>query len=149
MLLFGIEFDADVAGQFQKFAIDTRAHEAFAGQPLDHVTKFALLAVDDRCEQHDARFWRQREDFIDDVTGGLGNDRNAGFGTMRLADIGEEEPQVIVNLSGRGDDRAWVAARAALLNGDGGGKPFDEIDLWLLELIQELARIGRERLALL
>src|SRR5205823_6626070 len=117
----------------------------FAGQPLDDIAKFPLLAADDRCEQHDARFWRQREDFIDDVTGGLGNDRNAGFGTMGLADIGEEEPQVVVNLSGRGDDRAWVAARTALLNRDGGGKPFDEIDLRLLELIQELARIGRER----
>ena len=64
---------------------------------------------------------------------------------MGLADIGEEEPQVVVNLSGRGDDRAWVAARTALLDRDGGGKPFDEIDLRLLELIQELPRIGRER----
>src|SRR5206468_895899 len=107
---FGIEFDADVGGEFDQFAIDARADKTFAGQALDDVAKLAFFLAHDGSEDHDARTWRESHDSIDDVGGRLMRDWFASVRGMRLADIGEEETEVIVNLSGGRDDGTRIGA---------------------------------------
>ena len=65
---------------------------------------------------------------------------------MRLADRGKEDPQIIVNLSRGRDGRSWVRAGAALFDGDGRRQAFDEIDIRLFHLIEELPRVSGEAL---
>jgi hypothetical protein len=98
----GIEFHADVGGQLDELAVDARPDEALAGQPFNDVAELALLIGDHGREQHHARPGRQGEDFVHDIARGLGHDGHAGLRTMRLADVGVEQAQVIVDLGGGG-----------------------------------------------
>src|SRR6266516_964214 len=41
VLLFGFEFDANIAGQFDQFAIDAGANESFASETFDDIAEFA------------------------------------------------------------------------------------------------------------
>ena len=61
---------------------------------------------------------------------------------MRLAHGGEKNPQIIVNLSGRGDSRAGIGPGAALFDGDGRRQALDKIDVGFFHLIQKLPGIG-------
>src|SRR5438552_13857908 len=61
-----------------------------------------------------------------------------------LTDRRKKNAQVIVNL-GRGRDcRSWISAGAALLDRDGRRKSFDEIDVRLFHLVEELPGISGE-----
>jgi hypothetical protein len=70
----------------------------------------------------------------------------AGLPAKDLADAGEEEAQVVVDLGGGADGGARVAAAGALLDGDRGGEALDEVGVGLGELGEELARGGAEAL---
>ena len=96
-------------------------------------------------QEHHPGPGRESKDPINDVAGGLTDDRDPGFRAERLADMRVEEPEVIVDFGGGGDDGARARARAALLDGDGGGEPLQVVHLGFLHLVQKLPRIGRER----
>src|SRR6185436_14841378 len=83
MLLLGVQFDPDIVSQLEELSIDTGPHEPFASEPLDDVAKFALLFPHHGSEEHHACFGRKSEDFIHDVTGGLGVYRDASFRAVR------------------------------------------------------------------
>ena len=68
----------------------------------------------------------------------------AGLRVVGLTGGGEKEPGVVVDLGGGGDGRAWVWRGGALLDRDGGGEAFDEIDVGLFEAVEKLPRIGRK-----
>ncbi len=65
-------------------------------------------------------------------------------GAMRRARAGVQQPQVIVNFRHRAYGGARVVAGGLLLDGDGRGQPFDQIDIGLFHQLQKLPRIGRQ-----
>ena len=65
---------------------------------------------------------------------------------MRLADGRKKHAQIIVNLGRGRDGRTRIRPRAALLDRDRGRKPFDEIDVRLFHLVEELPGISRKAL---
>ena len=68
------------------------------------------------------------------------------FGQCGWPIAGEEQAQVVVDLGDGADGRARVAAGALLVDRDGGREALDLVDVGLLHLAEELARVGRERL---
>jgi hypothetical protein len=65
---------------------------------------------------------------------------------VRHADVGEEQPEVVVDLGDRADRRPRVGPGRLLLDRDGRRQAVDEIDVRLLHLLEELAGVGRQRL---
>ena len=63
-----------------------------------------------------------------------------------MPDPGKQEPQVIVDLGHGADRRPWVPAGALLVDGDRRREAVDLVDVRLLHLAQELARVRREAL---
>src|SRR5262249_14365591 len=65
---------------------------------------------------------------------------------MRLTYRGKKDPQVIIDFSCSCDCRSWVRAGTALFDGDGRRQAFNEIDIRLFHLIEELPRISGKAL---
>src|SRR5215471_11062355 len=65
---------------------------------------------------------------------------------MRNADRSVDDTQIVVNLSDGSDRGSRRTRRCFLLNGDGGGKPFDHVYFRTFHLIEKLASVGRKRL---
>src|SRR5205814_68889 len=70
----------------------------------------------------------------------------AAVGAVGHADAGVEQSQVVVDLGDGADRRARVPRRRLLVDGDRRRQPFDEVDIGLIHLAQELAGIGGQRL---
>jgi len=68
------------------------------------------------------------------------------IGTAWYTGARVQEPQVVVDLGDRAHGRARIVRARLLLDGDGGGKPLDAVDVGLVHDGQELPGIGRERL---
>ena len=62
------------------------------------------------------------------------------------ADARPEQAQVVVDLGDRADRRARVARAGLLLDRDRRRQPLDRVDVGLAHLVEELARVGRQRL---
>ena len=65
---------------------------------------------------------------------------------MRPTYPGIEQSQVVIDLSDRPNGRSGVARRGLLIDGDGRRQAFDEINIRLVHLSEELTGIGRKRL---
>src|SRR5262249_36545058 len=76
----------------------------------------------------------------------LRGDRLAAVVAVHGADPRPEQAQVIVDLGRRADGRARVARSRLLFDRDRGRQPLDRIDVGLVHLVEELARVGRQRL---
>ena len=120
-----------------------------ARESLDDIAEFAFLTANNGGEQHDTGSRRQGENLVNDIAGGLGNDGDAGFGTVGLADMGIEQAEIIVNFGGGRDDRARAGAGAALLDSNGWRQALDKINVGFLHLVEELPRVGGERFDIL
>ena len=127
-------------------AVDAGPNEALRTQALDGPRVLALAIVDDRGEQHEAFAARACHDRIDHLGDGLRFESHPVVRAARLADTGEEQPQVVVDLGNGSDRRARIVRRRLLLDGDCGRQPLDMLDVRLLHHREELARVGRERL---
>ena len=84
------------------------------------------------------------EQLVDDLVARLRADRDVALGAMRLAEAGEEDAEVVVDLGDGADGRARRVARVALFDGDRGREAVDVVDLRLLHLADELAGVGAE-----
>ena len=89
---------------------------------------------------------RQVTDPVDDLLRALAGDLAAALRAMRMADAGEQQAQVVVDLGHRADRRARVADGALLVDGDGRAQALDLVDVRLLHLAQELARVRGQAL---
>ena len=76
----------------------------------------------------------------------LAGDRTSADRTVRLADARVEQAQVVVDLGDGADGGARVARRRLLVDGDGRREAVDRVDVGLLHHLEELARVGGERL---
>ena len=127
-------------------AVDLDAREAVAAELLEHVAELALAVAHDRRVDGEARPLGQREDLLDDLVEALTGDRAPADRAVRPADARVEQAQVVVDLGHRADRRARVARGRLLVDRDRGREPVDRVDVGLLHHLQELPRVGGERL---
>ena len=83
---------------------------------------------------------------VDDLLGRLGVDRAPAVRAVRVADPRPQQAQVVVDLGDGADRRARVARGRLLVDRDRRRQALDRVDVRLLHLPQELARVGRQRL---
>ena len=129
-----------------RLAVDADAREALAAQVLEHVLELALASPHDRRVDREARAGRQHEHLVDDLLGGLPRDRPAADRAVRMPDAGVQEPQVVGDLGDRADRRARVARGRLLVDRDRRRETLDRVDVGLVHLPEELARVRRQRL---
>ena len=85
-------------------------------------------------------------DLVDDLLGRLPGDRLAADVAVRLADARPQQAQVVVDLGDRADRRPRVARGRLLVDRDRRRQALDRVDVGLVHLAQELARVGAQRL---
>ncbi len=127
-------------------AVDLDAREALVAQLLEQLAVLALAVADDRRVDREARAVRQREDLLDDRVDRLPGDRAPADRAVRAADARVEQAQVVVDLGHRADRRARVPRGRLLVDRDRGAEAVDRVDVRLLHHLQELARVGGQRL---
>ena len=105
-----------------------------------------LRPAHDRRQHVDALVLRVGHHQVDDAFERLAGDLASAVRAVRHADVGEKQPQVVVDLGDGADGRPRVARRRLLLDGDGRREPLDEVDVRLFHLLEKLAGVGGERL---
>ncbi len=78
----------------------------------------AFAFGDNRCQHHDPFVFGQRKCLIHHLTDGLGIQRQVVVGAARLADAGEQQAQVVVDLGDGPDGRAGVVRGRFLFDRD-------------------------------
>ena len=141
-----ILFEPDLFVKIADLAIDPHADEAGLARLVEHLLVLAAPVAHQRREQQDTAAIRQREDGVHHLLRGLPLKRAAVVRAVRPADAGEQQAQVVVDLGDRADRRARVAAAALLVDGDRRRETLDRVHVRLVELAEELAGVGRERL---
>ena len=144
MLLHLVE--RDVLREIPHEAIHAHAREPAAPGRREELLVLALAVADERPEHEDARTLGHRTDLIHDLLHRLRNDRDPVIRTVGHADAREEKTEVVVDLGDGPDGRPRVARRPFLVDRHRGRKALDEVDVRLLHLPEELARVSRERL---
>lgn len=142
MLAFFIQLDALFGVEIGDGAIDAGADKSFAAEFFDDVAELAFLIMDDGGDEDNFALGRESEDGVGDFLSGQAADDFAGFGIVRGADGGVENPQVIVDFGGGGDGRTWSGGGGALLDGDGGGEAFDKVHVGAFQAVEKLAGVG-------
>ena len=128
-------------------AVDLDAREALGAQLLEHVPVLALAVADDRRVDREAASPRAARSTWSTIwLEALAGDRPAADRAVRPADARVEQAQVVVDLGDRADRRARVARGRLLVDRDRRREPVDRVDVGLLHHLQELARVGGERL---
>src|SRR5260370_20143580 len=136
----------DLVAQIINLAIHAHTHIAGAPHLVKDMFMRALSLLYQRRKQHDTRTFKQIEDRIDNLLDSLLADLAPALGTVRVADTSIQQTQVIINLRYRPDRRTRVLYRPFLIDRESRGEAIDRIDIWLLHSIQELPRVGRQRL---
>ena len=126
--------------------VDLDAREALVAQLLEQLAVLALPVADDRRVDREARALRQHEDLLDDRVDRLAGDRAAADRAVRPAHPRVEQAQVVVDLGDGADRRARVARRGLLVDRDRRAEAVDRVDVRLLHHLEELARVGAQRL---
>ena len=132
-------------GQVVLLAVDPDPDEALLAGGLEDAVPLGLAVLDERPEDEQPRALRQGEDLVDDLLDRLALDLVA-VRAVRVADPGEQEPEVVVDLGDRADGRARVPARALLVDRDRRRQAVDLVDVGLLHLAEELAGVGAQAL---
>ena len=103
-----------------------------------------LPGTDNRSEDHDPCPIRQRSDGISDFLSRLLGDFTAANRTMRNADTGKHQTEIVIDLRNGTDCRPGIAGSAFLVNGNRRREPFDDINIGFVHLTEKLACIGRK-----
>ena len=138
-------FELDLVAQVSDFAVDPHADEAGLAHILEHRLELAFAALDQRRQDHDPRALGHVEHRVDDLLGRLLLNRPMALRTMRPARARKEQAQIVVDLGDRADRRTRVVAGALLVDRDGRRQARDVLDVGLVHLAQELARVRRQR----
>ncbi len=122
------------------------AREAFVAQLVEQLAVLPLASAHDRGQHHEARAVGQLHRLVDDLLGRLPDDRAPADRAVRLAHARPQQAQVVIDLRNRSDRRARVARGRLLVDRDRRRKALDRVDVGLVHLAEELARISRQRL---
>ena len=125
-------------------AVDPGAEEPGLADRLEHVLVLALSPANQRREDHHPRAGAEFHQGVEDLLGRLLADRLAALVASRLAQPGEQQPQVVVDFGDRGHGAARIVAARPLVDRDRRLKALDQIDVGPFELMQELPGVGRE-----
>ncbi len=132
--------------QQAQLAVDLRPRVAVGAQLVEELAVLALAPAHDRREHHEARALLELHDLIDDLLDRLALDRRAADVAVRLADPRPQQAQVVVDLGDCADRRTRVARRRLLVDRDRRREALDRVDVGLVHLPEELARVGAQRL---
>jgi hypothetical protein len=138
--------EREVVAEVDELAVDARAHEALSPQALELELELALARAADGREQRQPRALAEPRDAVGDLLDGLGLDAFSAARAVGHTDAREEQPQVVGDLGHRADGGARRARERPLLDRDGRREAVDPLDVGLAELLEELPRVGRERL---
>ena len=126
--------------------VDSGADEAFPAEALELELELALAGAGDRRQDAQARPVRHGEDAVDNLLDGLRLDALAAAGAVGDAHPGVEEAEVVGDLGDGAHGGPGRLRERSLLDGDGRAQAVDALDVGLRELLEELARVGAERL---
>src|SRR5664280_1968665 len=132
--------------QIHLLAVDADASEPSAPDLVENAVTLGLAILYDRPQDHEPRSFRQLVDLIHDLTDRLALDLATADGAMRMADAGEEQAEVVVDLRHGADRRPWVPAGALLIDRYRRAQAIDLIDVRLVHLAEELAGIRGQTL---
>ena len=138
--------EGDVVLEGAQLAVDAGLEEAPLAPRREVLLELALAAAHDGREHVDPRVVRIRHHLRHDLVGRLRRDGQAAVRAVRDADVGEEQPEIVVDLGHGADRRPRVRAGGLLLDGQSRREPLDRVDVRLLHLLEELPGVGRERL---
>ncbi len=138
--------ELDLLLELALLAVHLHAREALAAQVLEDVLVLAFPVTDDRSVDRELRPLGELEHLVDDLLHRLPGDRASALGAVRLADPRVEQAQVVVDLRDRAHRGARVPRGRLLVDRDGRREPVDRVHVGLLHHLEELARVGRERL---
>ena len=126
--------------------VHTDLREAPRPQGRQLLLELTLAPAHDRRQHVDPLVGGTMQHDVEDPVDRLAGDRMATLRTVRDADIGEEQTEIVVDLGDGPDGGARVGAGGLLLDRDGRRQALDQIDIGLLDLLEELPRVGRQRL---
>lgn len=132
--------------QIAHLAVDAGADVTLGRQVLQQLGVLPLAVAHHGGQQHQLGAFGLVQHLIHHLADGLGRERNGVGRAAWLADPGEQQPQVVVNLGDGADGRARVVGGGLLLDGDGRRQPLDVVHVRLLHQGEELAGIGGEGL---
>ena len=132
--------------ELDDLAVDPGAGEALPGELVEQAVVLALAAAHHRGEHLEAGALGQLEHAVDDLLRRLARDHAAAVRAVRDADARVEQAEVVVDLGDRADGRPRVAARRLLVDRDRGRQTLDEVDVGLVHLAEELARVAAQAL---
>ena len=132
--------------QLVGLTVDADPCVAVTGQRAEDLAVLALAASDHRRQHLESGALRQLEHLVDDLLGRLTADQLPTDQTRGVADAGEQQPQVVVDLGDRADGRPRISAGGLLVDRHSRRQALDEVDRWLVHLAEELPRIGGQRL---
>ena len=141
-----VAVERDVSGQIPHLAVDPGAAEPVPCEVLEELLVLALPPLDHGGEHLEAGALVDLEDPVDDLLRRLAGHGRSVVGTVGHTDPGVEEPEVVVDLGDGADGGAGVAARRLLIDRDRRGEPFDEVDVRLVHLAEELPGVCGEAL---
>ena len=125
-------------------AVNPDAGESSGAGVINDRLALTLASAPDRGKQDQARAGGQGGDGVNHLRDGLRLDATTALGAVGNTDAGVEEAQVIVDFGDGADGRSWVARYGLLVDGDGGRKSINAVDIGLVKLAKELAGVGRE-----
>jgi hypothetical protein len=127
-------------------AVDAGPTESLTRQLVEQRLVLTFAAPHDRRQDLEAGPLGQLQDPVHDLLGCLTLDHGPVIGTVRDADPGVEETEVVVDLGDGPDRRAGVARRRLLVDRDRRRQALDEVDVRLVHLPEKLAGVARQRL---
>ena len=145
-VVFLVFIQHDLLGKVIEVSVHPDANIAAFFCVGKHFFVHTFLRADDGGEDDKTRTLRQGKDAVNDLIGGLLTDLLAANRAMRNADARIEQSEIIVNLGDRSHRGTRVFGGGFLVDGNGGGKPLDGINVGFIQLPQKHARIGRKRL---
>ncbi len=122
------------------------AREAVGAQLLQQLSVLALAAPHDGREHHEASALGELHHLVDDLLGGLPDDRPPADRAVGLADTRPQQAQVVVDLGDRTDGRSGVSRGGLLVDRDRRREPLDRVHVGLVHLSEELPGVRRQRL---
>ena len=144
VVLAPVELDVLLEGA--ELAVDADLREAARAQGGELLLELPLAAAHDRRQHVDALVVGRQHHHVDDAIERLRGNRAPAEMAVREADVGEQQPQVVVDFGDGADGGARVRAGRFLLDRDRRRQAVDQIDVRLLHLLEELPRVRRQRL---
>ena len=127
-------------------AVDSDPRQSARPDGGQLLLELALATAHDGCKDVDPLDPGLGHDLLDDALHRLRRDLAAARRTVRHADVGEQQAEIVVDLGDGPHRRTRIRPGGPLLDGDGRRQAVDLIDVGLFDLLEELAGVCGQRL---